>query len=86
MKDPSIANQSGSKELLPLIGNLSSGIIYCSGKLFFTRSSFKIIWFAGPFISVFTSRFPHSKKVLMWIGLVLCIASLLGASFASRVS
>lgn len=31
-KEPNIFNQSGARELLPLIGNLSSGIIYCSGE------------------------------------------------------
>jgi MCP family monocarboxylic acid transporter-like MFS transporter 10 len=31
LKDPSFSSQKGVDSLLPLIGTLSSGIIYCSG-------------------------------------------------------
>ncbi|KAI0046069.1 MFS general substrate transporter [Auriscalpium vulgare] len=69
LDDPSIAAQPHAASVLPLVGTLSSGIIYCS----------------GPFIYPFTSRYPHHRRTAMWIGSALCWASLFGASYATTV-
>lgn len=53
--------------LLPLIGSLASGLNYL---------------LAFPTMSWFTA-YPTHRRPAMYIGLVLCIAGLLGASFSS---
>ncbi|KZS92901.1 MFS general substrate transporter [Sistotremastrum niveocremeum HHB9708] len=69
LKDPHYAAQPSASSLLPLIGSLSSGIIYCS----------------GPFIYPFIARFPFIRHYMMWVGLLLCFSSLFGASYATSV-
>ncbi|KAF9262086.1 MFS general substrate transporter [Marasmius fiardii PR-910] len=69
LSDPTYANQSHASSLLPLIGPLSSGIIYCS----------------GPVINTIVSRRPHLRKPLLWIGSMVCWISLLGASYTNSV-
>ncbi|KAF8608593.1 MFS general substrate transporter [Ceratobasidium sp. AG-I] len=55
--------------LLPLVGTLSSGIIYLT--------SIAIMPALG--------RYPHQRQNLMRFGAVLCVVSLLGAAFATQV-
>ncbi|KAJ7160130.1 major facilitator superfamily domain-containing protein, partial [Mycena filopes] len=69
LQDPRFASQKGSASLLPLIGTLSSGIVYCS----------------GPFFNPIASRFPQHRRKSMWLGAVLCCGSLLGASYAKEI-
>ncbi|KAK7047429.1 hypothetical protein VNI00_006660 [Paramarasmius palmivorus] len=52
LKDPEYTNQPNASSLLPLIGPLASGIIYCS----------------GPFINMYITRFPFHRRPAMWIG------------------
>ncbi|KAJ8080187.1 hypothetical protein PM082_017017 [Marasmius tenuissimus] len=67
--DSKYTQQSKASLLLPLIGPLGSGIMYCS----------------GPIIIAFMDRYPHFRRLLMWCGVPLCGASLLGASYTTRV-
>ncbi|EIN08159.1 MFS general substrate transporter [Punctularia strigosozonata HHB-11173 SS5] len=66
---PRFRDQKHSSTLLPLIGTLSSGIIYCSGTVIYP-------WIA---------RYPQQRRPALWIGLLLCWASLFGASYATQV-
>ncbi|KAK0187747.1 MFS general substrate transporter [Armillaria mellea] len=70
LNDPSFSSQPHASSLLPLIGPLSSGIIYCS----------------GPIIYPITARYPYHRRTCMWVGAALCWASLLGASYATKIS
>ncbi|EIN12813.1 MFS general substrate transporter [Punctularia strigosozonata HHB-11173 SS5] len=68
-EDPRFRDQKHASSLLPLIGTLSSGIIYCS----------------GPIINPGMARYPQHRRSALWTGLVFCWASLFGASYATRV-
>ncbi|KAJ7845365.1 major facilitator superfamily domain-containing protein [Mycena olivaceomarginata] len=54
---------------LPLIGTLSSGIIYCS----------------GPFLNPIAARYPQHRRKAMWVGAVLSCGTLFGASYATEI-
>ncbi|ESK88007.1 mfs monocarboxylate [Moniliophthora roreri MCA 2997] len=69
LADPTYRNQKNASSLLPLIGPLSSGIIYCS----------------GPIIGAFMARYPYYRRWMMRLGAALCWASLFGASYTSNV-
>ncbi|KIY65741.1 MFS general substrate transporter [Cylindrobasidium torrendii FP15055 ss-10] len=69
LNDPRYATQSGASTLLPIIGPISSGIIYCSGVC----------------INPFMSRYPYHRRTSMWLGVICCFASLFGASYATRI-
>ncbi|KAI3605272.1 hypothetical protein WG66_013102 [Moniliophthora roreri] len=69
LQDPSYTSQRNPNTILPLIGPLSSGIIYCS----------------GPFINLFISRFPFYRRSIMWLGVACCWTSLFGASYTTRL-
>ncbi|EPQ51107.1 MFS general substrate transporter [Gloeophyllum trabeum ATCC 11539] len=70
LNDPRYALQKDSSSLLPLVGTLSSGIMYCS----------------GPVIHTLTGRRPYFRRPLLWFGTFLCWASLFGASYATKVN
>ncbi|KAK0504325.1 MFS general substrate transporter [Armillaria luteobubalina] len=70
LHDPLFMYQPHASTLLPLIGPLSSGIIYCS----------------GPVIYPITARYPYHWRTMMWVGAVLCSASLFAASYTTKVS
>jgi MFS family permease len=55
--------------LLPLVGTLSSGIIYLTSVI----------------IMPMIARHPHQRRNLMRFGVLLCFVSLLGAAFATQV-
>ncbi|KAF7348227.1 hypothetical protein MSAN_01776300 [Mycena sanguinolenta] len=69
LQDPRYASQKNAASLLPLIGTLSSGIIYCSGIV----------------INPIAARYPHHRRKSMWLGALLCGGSLFGASYATQV-
>ncbi|KAH7925578.1 MFS general substrate transporter [Leucogyrophana mollusca] len=69
LNDPQYSTQPHASSVLPLVGPLSSGIIYGS----------------TIFINPFMARYPHARRTLMWIGAVFCFTSLFGASFATKV-
>ncbi|KAJ7739059.1 MFS general substrate transporter [Mycena maculata] len=69
LQDPRFASQNRATSLLPLVGTLSSGMIYCSG---------------GPVINPIIARYPHLRPKMMWIGAILCCGTLLGASYATK--
>ncbi|KAK7047441.1 hypothetical protein VNI00_006672 [Paramarasmius palmivorus] len=69
LKDPEYTKQENPTSLLPLIGPLSSGIIYC----------------LGPFINLFITRFPFHRRNVMWLGVLCCWTSLFGASYTTKL-
>ncbi|PVG01314.1 MFS general substrate transporter [Serendipita vermifera] len=70
LRDPTYSTQPHAYFLLPLIGTLTTGIMY----------------FSGPFIYPFFYRFPQSSRLALWVGAVLCWASLFGASYSKKVT
>ncbi|KZT28398.1 MFS general substrate transporter [Neolentinus lepideus HHB14362 ss-1] len=70
LNDSRFSSQKDSSSLLPLVGTLSSGIMYCS----------------APAIHALTGRRPYLRKPLLWLGAVLCWTSLFGASYATKVN
>ncbi|KAF7314668.1 hypothetical protein MKEN_00940700 [Mycena kentingensis (nom. inval.)] len=69
LKDPRYSSQAGSSTLLPLIGTLSSGIIYC----------------AGVVVNPINARYPQHRQKSMWLGAALCCGTLFGASYATEI-
>ncbi|KAF7337832.1 MFS general substrate transporter [Mycena venus] len=69
LQDPRYATQKSATSLLPLIGTLSSGIIYCS----------------APIINPIATRYPHHRRKSMWLGAALCSGTLFGASYATEI-
>ncbi|KAJ6514179.1 major facilitator superfamily domain-containing protein [Mycena vitilis] len=67
LQDPRYATQKSATSLLPLIGTLSSGIVYCS----------------GPILNPVAARYPHHRRKAMWLGAVLCCGTLFGASYTT---
>ncbi|KZV73171.1 MFS general substrate transporter [Peniophora sp. CONT] len=70
LSDTRFNSQSNAQSILPLVGTLSSGIIYCS----------------SPFWDVFLRRYPQQRRPAMWLGAAMCFASLLGASYARTIN
>ncbi|KAF7362382.1 MFS general substrate transporter [Mycena venus] len=69
LQDPRFTSQKNAPSLLPLIGTLSSGIIYCSGSV----------------INPISARYPEHRRKSMWLGAILCCGTLLGASYATEI-
>ncbi|KAJ7163485.1 major facilitator superfamily domain-containing protein [Mycena crocata] len=69
LHDPRYNSQKNATSLLPLIGTLSSGIIYCSGVV----------------VNPIAARYPHHRRKSMWLGAVLCCGALLGASYTTEI-
>ncbi|KAJ7646869.1 MFS general substrate transporter [Roridomyces roridus] len=70
LQDSRFSSQQSATSLLPLIGTLSTGIIYCS----------------GPFLNPIAARYPQHRQKSMWFGAVLCCATLIGASYATKIT
>ncbi|GJE97527.1 MFS general substrate transporter [Phanerochaete sordida] len=70
LKDPVYTSQKGSSSILPLVGTLSTGVLYCSGIIIHPAIHY----------------YPRLRKVFTWLGIVICTASLLGASFTTKVT
>ncbi|KAG8760587.1 hypothetical protein FRC14_002589 [Serendipita sp. 396] len=69
LRDPTYASQKNAQLLLPMIGTMTSGIIYCSGPV-----TYPLIY-----------RYPMYTRISMWIGAAICFASLFGASYTTSV-
>ncbi|KAJ6504693.1 major facilitator superfamily domain-containing protein [Mycena vitilis] len=69
LRDQRFSSQKSATSLLPLIGTLSSGIIYCS----------------GAFINPIAARYPEHRRKSMWLGAVMCCGSLFAASYATKI-
>lgn len=69
-KEPALASQPSAQFLLPMIGTLTSGIMYCS----------------APLLKYLVYRYPHQRRAVMWAGAAISWASLLGASYANQVA
>ncbi|KAJ7644475.1 MFS general substrate transporter [Roridomyces roridus] len=69
LHEPRFSSQKDATSLLPLIGTLSLGIIYCSGVV----------------VNPIATRYPRLLRPLMWLGAAICCLSLFGASYATKV-
>ncbi|VDB91914.1 unnamed protein product [Peniophora sp. CBMAI 1063] len=69
LNDSRFVSQPHAHSILPLVGTLSSGIIYCS----------------SPFWDAILRRYPRQRRPAMWLGAFMCFASLLGASYATTI-
>ncbi|KAL1757924.1 major facilitator superfamily domain-containing protein [Schizophyllum commune] len=69
LSDPTYTSQKNATSLLPLIGTVSSGIMYCAGAIVY------------PVIV----KYPHVRRPAVWIGATLCATSLFGASFTTQI-
>ncbi|KZV73170.1 MFS general substrate transporter [Peniophora sp. CONT] len=74
LDDPKFGSQPHASSILPLVGTLSSGIIYCSSKSH------------CPFWNAYLRRYPRHRRPAMWLGAIACFASLFGASYARTVN
>ncbi|KAL1742539.1 major facilitator superfamily domain-containing protein [Schizophyllum fasciatum] len=70
LSDPTYATQSHASSLLPLIGTISSGIMYC----------------AGTILHPAIVRYPHMRRPAVWVGAALCSVSLFGASYTTQIA
>ncbi|KAG9311573.1 MFS general substrate transporter [Chiua virens] len=66
---PEIASQPNASRLVPLIGQLASGMIYLS----------------APLVYPYMHRYRAHVRPLMWLGMTLCWTSLLMASYSHKV-
>lgn len=93
LEDAHWTSQKDAQSLLPLVGTLSTGIIYCSGHLMLHTWCLDLllirwvscIWFLGAFLNPLLDRYPRHRRTAMWIGGSLCGLSLLAASYATKV-
>ncbi|KAJ3789846.1 MFS general substrate transporter [Lentinula aff. detonsa] len=69
LTDPAYTSSPHASSLLPLIGPIASGIVYC----------------IAPFLSPIINRYPNHRRTAMYIGLLLCWASLFAASYTTDV-
>ncbi|KAI5896482.1 MFS general substrate transporter [Schizophyllum commune H4-8] len=69
LSDPTYTSQQNAASLLPLIGTVSSGIMYCAGAVVY------------PVIV----KYPRVRRPAVWIGATLCASSLFGASFTTQI-
>ncbi|KAL1671781.1 major facilitator superfamily domain-containing protein [Schizophyllum commune] len=69
LSDPTYTLQKNATSLLPLIGTVSSGIMYCAGAIVY------------PVIV----KFPRVRRPAVWSGATLCATSLFGASFTTQI-
>lgn len=88
LNDTKYASQPKASSLLPLIGPVSTGIIYCSGQSsksapspIAASNSFGL----GPFITPVITRYPYHKRTSMYVGTILCWVSLFAASYTTQV-
>ncbi|TRM64968.1 major facilitator superfamily domain-containing protein [Schizophyllum amplum] len=70
LSDETYVRQPHAEVLLPLIGTICTGIMYCS----------------SPVLYPLMIRFPRCRRPAIWSGAILCAASLLAASFTTKVS
>ncbi|KAJ7601179.1 major facilitator superfamily domain-containing protein [Mycena floridula] len=69
LKDSTYTSQKHATILLPLIGNVATGLIYCSGVV----------------VNSIITRYPYLRPTLSWIGSAMCLGSLFGASYTTNI-
>ncbi|KAF5367010.1 hypothetical protein D9758_003844 [Tetrapyrgos nigripes] len=70
LSDPVYTSQPNARFLLPLIGPISMGVIYCSSPIL------------NPLL---VTCCPHYRRAAMYLGVVFCAGSLIGASWARTI-
>ncbi|KAL1745717.1 major facilitator superfamily domain-containing protein [Schizophyllum fasciatum] len=70
LSDPTYAEQPHAQVLLPLVGTICTGIMYCS----------------GPALYPLIVRFPRCRRPAIWLGAATCALSLLAASYTTKVT
>jgi MCP family monocarboxylic acid transporter-like MFS transporter 10 len=90
LRDVNLVSQPHATSLLPLIGNLSSGIMYLTSKLDQWPPQSGPALLTGTFLSTgpltypLASRYPYYRRHSMWLGTVVCWLSLFVASYVKR--
>ncbi|TFK97079.1 MFS general substrate transporter [Pterulicium gracile] len=69
LQDEVYSTQPNAASLLPLIGNLAWGIMYCGGVV----------------VQPLLARFPQYKRLNLLVGTLICFGSLYGASYVLQV-
>ncbi|KAI0051889.1 MFS general substrate transporter [Auriscalpium vulgare] len=69
LEDPRFASPPHAATLLPLVGTLSSGVIFLT----------------GPIVYPYLSRYPHHRRICAWLGVLLWWTSVFGASYADKI-
>ena len=86
LQDPNFNTQSHASTLLPLVGNLCTGIMYMSGELVrLMRSGTGLTTLSALVVYPTMHWYPRIRRVYTWAGTLLCSASLIIASFTHRV-
>ncbi|KIP09016.1 hypothetical protein PHLGIDRAFT_506278 [Phlebiopsis gigantea 11061_1 CR5-6] len=70
LDDPLYSSQKHARSVLPLVGTLCTGIMYCSGLVVYPSMHY----------------YPRLRRVYTWAGTLICFFSLLGASFTTSVT
>ncbi|KAL1663604.1 major facilitator superfamily domain-containing protein [Schizophyllum commune] len=70
LSEPIYAEQPHAQVLLPLVGTICTGIMYCS----------------GPALYPLIVRFPRCRRPAIWLGAAICALSLLAASYTTKVT
>ncbi|GJE94721.1 MFS general substrate transporter [Phanerochaete sordida] len=70
LKDPLYSSQKHATSILPLVGTLCTGIMYCSGLVVYPSMHY----------------YPRLRRIYTWSGTVICFVSLLAASFTRNVT
>jgi MFS transporter, MCT family, solute carrier family 16 (monocarboxylic acid transporters), member 10 len=87
LKDPRYAQQKHASSLLPLIGTLCMGTMYCTGRYpLHPRIPVHLRLCAGLVMYPLIAKFPFIRRQLAWAGAIICWASLFGASYVHDVS
>ncbi|KAJ7601155.1 MFS general substrate transporter [Mycena floridula] len=69
LKDATFASQKHATILLPLIGNVATGLMYCSGVA----------------LNPILVRYPNIRGPLSWVGSVISLGSLFAASYTTKI-
>jgi MFS transporter, MCT family, solute carrier family 16 (monocarboxylic acid transporters), member 10 len=86
LKDARFNGQKHASSLLPLIGTLSSGNLNIAiSERLALHMVLGVMYCSSPLVYPWMANYPHHRRSAMWTGLVLCWASLFGASYATQV-
>lgn len=85
LEDATLISQKHASSLLPLIGTLSSGLIYASGEnVVHIAIVLKTHPEVGPVLHPLLARFPRYRRASMCVGVALSFCSLMGASYTEK--
>ena len=88
LDDELYSSRANARTVLPLVGTLCTGIMYCSGScviIFLLISRLTFPFGLGLVIYPTIQYQPRLRRYYAWIGTLLCTVSLLGASYTTKV-